>query len=74
MYRVTISVSSVLTLGVDEMYETPMGKNKDDQLHIRLSTFEKRQIEAAAQERGLPVSTWLRILALREAGIITKAA
>jgi antitoxin component of RelBE/YafQ-DinJ toxin-antitoxin module len=33
-------------------------------IQIRVSEAEKRQIEAAAKDAGLPVSTWLRMLAL----------
>ena len=35
-------------------------------LGLRLSADERRRVEAAAAEEGVPVSTWLRRLVLRE--------
>jgi antitoxin component of RelBE/YafQ-DinJ toxin-antitoxin module len=36
-------------------------------IQIRVSAAEKRRLEAAAKQAGLPVSTWLRMLALAAA-------
>lgn len=51
-----------------------MSKTKEEILRIRMTSEQKRAVEAAARERGIPPSTWLRILAFREIGIISKAA
>jgi predicted DNA binding CopG/RHH family protein len=40
----------------------PMQKN--DQINIRLSTAEKKAIEAQAQKKGLNVSDYLRAVAV----------
>jgi antitoxin component of RelBE/YafQ-DinJ toxin-antitoxin module len=38
--------------------------NRTALIQIRVSEAEKQQIEAAAEHVGLPVSAWLRMLAL----------
>ena len=44
--------------------------DKDDVIRFRVSTSEKRAIEAAAKRDGLSPSAWLRTLALRAAGVL----
>lgn len=44
-----------------------MAKNASGDLTIRLSPAERRRLEAAAGRDHLPVSTWLRRLALKAA-------
>jgi uncharacterized protein (DUF1778 family) len=43
---------------------------KDEVVRMRVSTDEKQALESAAARNGLNLSTWLRQLALREAGVL----
>ncbi|MGH9429814.1 MAG: plasmid mobilization protein [Terriglobia bacterium] len=43
-------------------------QRKEDSIRIRVTSQQKRALEAAAQRAGLDVSSWLRALGLREAG------
>ena len=43
---------------------------KDDVVRMRVSVDQKRVIEEAAARDGLEVSSWLRRLALRAAGVL----
>ena len=46
----------------------PMKKpTRSPRLMVRLSVAERKQLQAAADRAHLPLSTWLRALALREA-------
>ncbi len=46
----------------------PAKSRKDDQIRIRVTKTQKRILSKAAEQAGLDVSSWLRMLALREAG------
>ena len=48
-----------------------MAKNPSSDLTIRLTSAERRKLEAAAAKDHLPVSTWLRRLALKAAEGVT---
>ena len=43
---------------------------KDDVVRMRIPAAHKRALEAAAAREGLELSTWLRQLALRAAGVL----
>jgi uncharacterized protein (DUF1778 family) len=45
----------------------PKSEKKTQRVEIRLSTDERAAFEAAAEEAGLPLSEWLRDLALKAA-------
>jgi uncharacterized protein (DUF1778 family) len=45
---------------------------KDDVIRVRLTSEQKRAIVAAAERDGLELSAWLRQLALRAAGVLSK--
>lgn len=44
---------------------------KDDMIRIRVTKAQKRVLIDAAEGAGLEVSTWLRVLGLREAGALS---
>jgi hypothetical protein len=46
----------------------PKALRKEDMVRIRVSAGQKRLLVEAAERAGLDVSTWLRVLGLREAG------
>lgn len=48
-----------------------MSKNGSGDLTIRLNQAERRKLESAAAKEHLPVSTWLRRLALKAAEGVT---
>jgi uncharacterized protein (DUF1778 family) len=48
-----------------------MGKSASGDLTIRLTPAERRKLEAAAAKDHLPISTWLRRLALKAAEGVT---
>jgi methylphosphotriester-DNA--protein-cysteine methyltransferase len=48
-----------------------MAKNTSGDLTIRLNPTERRKLEAAAAKDHLPVSTWLRRLALKASEGVT---
>jgi uncharacterized protein (DUF1778 family) len=48
-----------------------MAKNSSGDLTIRLNPAERRKLEAAAAKDHLPVSTWLRRLALKASEGVT---
>jgi len=43
---------------------------KDDVVRMRVSAEQKTAFVAAAEREGLELSQWLRVLALRAAGLI----
>ena len=43
---------------------------KDEILRVRISAEQKQALIAAAEREGLELSTWLRQLALRAAGVL----
>jgi hypothetical protein len=43
---------------------------KDDVLRVRLTPAQREGINAAAARGGLDASTWVRLLALRAAGML----
>lgn len=45
----------------------PKSEKKSDRVEIRLSVDERAAFEAAAGKAGLPLSEWLRDLALKAA-------
>jgi uncharacterized protein (DUF1778 family) len=47
-------------------------KVKDDVIRVRLTSEQKSAIVAAAERDGLELSAWLRQLALRAAGVLSK--
>lgn len=40
---------------------------RNERIPVQLSPDEKRDIERAAEAQGMPASSWMRFLALREA-------
>ena len=46
---------------------------KDDVVRMRVSAEQKTAFVAAAEREGLELSQWLRVLALRAAGLIPEA-
>jgi predicted DNA binding CopG/RHH family protein len=46
---------------------------KDEMIRFRASTEEKRALEETAQREGLPLSSWIRRVLLREAGLLPEA-
>lgn len=46
---------------------------KDDVVQMRVSDEQKQALTAAADREGLKLSTWLRQLALRAAGVLPGA-
>jgi uncharacterized protein (DUF1778 family) len=46
---------------------------KDDVVRMRVSAEQKVAFVAAAQREGLELSQWLRVLALRAAGLLPTA-
>lgn len=48
-----------------------MAKSTSGDLTIRLNSVERRKLEAAAAKDHLPISTWLRRLALKAAESVT---
>jgi uncharacterized protein (DUF1778 family) len=48
----------------------PETERKEETLRIRVTVDHKRAIVRTAEAAGLDVSTWLRILALRAAGLL----
>jgi len=46
----------------------PKALRKEDMIRIRVTADQKRVMAEAAERAGLDVSTWLRVLGLREAG------
>jgi len=52
----------------------PAGKPlKDQHIQIRISADEKQALEERAAREGFGLSSWLRRLALREAGLLPSA-
>jgi hypothetical protein len=50
----------------------PKGTTKADArkaIQVRISPAERLQLDAAAAREGMPLSTWLRWLGLRAAGV-----
>lgn len=45
---------------------------KEEMVPIRMTADQKATLAAAAERRGLPLSTWMLMLALREANEDTK--
>lgn len=43
---------------------------KDEMLRVRVSSDQKAGLEAAAARDGMDLSTWLRRLALKAAGLL----
>ena len=39
-------------------------------MQVRVTVEQKERLTAAAQEAGLDLSSWLRVIAFREAGLI----
>jgi hypothetical protein len=48
----------------------PRSERKEETLRIRVTADQKRAVVETASAAGLDVSTWLRILALRAAGLL----
>lgn len=40
---------------------------RNERIPVQVSAEEKREIEAAANAQGMPASSWMRWLAIREA-------
>ena len=47
----------------------PRALRKDEMIRVRVTVEQKRLLSEAAHLYGLDVSTWLRVLGLREAGL-----
>jgi len=45
---------------------------KDDVVRMRVTSEQKRALTAAADAAGLELSAWLRQLALRAAGVLSR--
>ena len=61
---------NVGTLAVRMKRRKPESLRKQATIQIRVSQEHKRILAEAAQRAGLDLSTWLRLLGLREAGEI----
>lgn len=46
---------------------------RPEQVRIRLSVAEKRELQAAARRDGLPLGSWMRSVALKKARAVAKA-
>jgi uncharacterized protein (DUF1778 family) len=48
----------------------PKTERKQETLRIRVTADQKKALTDAARRAGLDLSTWLRVLALRAAGLL----
>jgi uncharacterized protein (DUF1778 family) len=50
--------------------QKPKAERKQETLRIRVTADQKRALTSAARRAGLDLSTWVRVLALRAAGLL----
>jgi uncharacterized protein (DUF1778 family) len=48
----------------------PKAHRREALVQVRVTVEQKERLTAAAQEAGLDLSSWLRVIAFREAGLI----
>lgn len=62
-------IDNVFTLS-DMKRRKPKAHRKEALIQVRVTTEQKERLTAAAEEAGLDLSSWLRVIVLREAGLI----
>ncbi len=52
----------------------PKGQRKEEVIRVRVTATQKEALTLAAHRAGLDLSSWLRVIGLREAGWISAPA